>query len=49
MRFVGTRVESRAQDGEEVNVEVVVDRHGTYETDDGRTLHLVNFTPLDPG
>lgn len=49
VRFVGTRVESRERDREEVNVEVVIDRHGTYQTDEGRTLHLVNFTPLDPG
>ncbi|MDF1522417.1 MAG: hypothetical protein P1P87_06295 [Trueperaceae bacterium] len=48
-RFVGTRVEARGQTGEEVNVEVVIERHGTYETDDGRTLHIVAFSPREPG
>ncbi len=45
VRFAGTRVEARGANREEVVVDVVIDRHGTYETDDGRTLHIVGFTP----
>jgi hypothetical protein len=48
-RYAGTRIEGRGEVGEEVSVDVVIDRHGTYETDDGRTLHLVCFTPREPG
>jgi hypothetical protein len=47
-RFVGTRVEARAEVGEEVSVAVVIDRHGSYETEDGATLHVVTFTPREP-
>jgi hypothetical protein len=47
--FAGSRLEVRSGVGEQVDLAVVIDRHGTYATDDGRTLHLVCFTPREPG
>ncbi len=47
-RFAGTLVEARDEDAaKEVSLEVVIRRHGEYDSDDGRTLHIVNFEPRD--
>ena len=44
-RFSGTRIDTGdGEVAEEVSLDVVVRRHGEYETDDGGTLRIVNFT-----
>jgi len=47
-RFAGTLIEARDEDtAKEVELEVVIRRHGTYEDADGRSLHIVSFEPRD--
>lgn len=44
--FAGTLVEERdARAAHEVNLEVVIKRHGAYEYEGGGELHVVNFSP----
>ncbi len=47
-RFAGKLIETRDEDtAKEVELEVVIRRHGTYEDDAGRSLHIVSFEPRD--
>jgi hypothetical protein len=46
--FAGTLIEERdAGTAHEVNLEVVIRRHGAYEYEGGGELHVVNFSPRD--